>query len=113
MNDTDTKSHSIDNFIVSKHQPYVRRIVQWKSHANMEFGANCKSNEWNPEITMLTPTNNSPSTVNRSVLNIIAGVHGQKAEQVARGACWPNATPGYACLTRKSNLRFHWVYGRT
>ena len=37
-----------------------------------------------PEMLILTTTNNSPSKENRSVLNIIAGVNGQKAEQAAR-----------------------------
>lgn len=35
----DSKTHSVDNRIVSIHQPHVRPIVRGKSNANVEFGA--------------------------------------------------------------------------
>lgn len=35
----DTKTHSVDNRIVSIHQPHVRPIVRGKSKAKVEFGA--------------------------------------------------------------------------
>jgi len=35
----DNHSHSIENRIVSIHQPHVRPIVRGKSHAKVEFGA--------------------------------------------------------------------------